>query len=243
MNRILKLPITVPLRILALELRIARGAAEIALGVAQELADTAPWNQQGPAAPAESPAGETAAARADSAAPPAPDANGHDPADAPRRARRAAAVQKTRAKPKGAATPARPRTTRARTTGRKPPTATTATDIPPAPAEQPKPRPRRAARKATAARPARKRSDRPAAADVAAARQAERAEEPVASVGPETGAGPEVHLAAPWEGYDAMALDEVLGRLADADETLLAAVRLYESRGEARQAILLATEA
>ncbi len=46
MNRILKLPITVPLRILALELRIARGVAEIALGVAQELADTAPWNQQ-----------------------------------------------------------------------------------------------------------------------------------------------------------------------------------------------------
>jgi hypothetical protein len=39
-----------------------------------------------------------------------------------------------------------------------------------------------------------------------------------------------------------MALDEVLGRLADADETLLAAVRLYESQGEARQAILLATE-
>ena len=65
MNRILKLPITVPLRILALELRIARGVAEIALGVAQELADTAQWNQQGPAAPAESPAGETAAARAD----------------------------------------------------------------------------------------------------------------------------------------------------------------------------------
>jgi hypothetical protein len=241
MNRILMLPITVPLRVLAFELRVARGAAEIAFGVAQELADAAPWNQRGtPESAPESPAGETAAARAASVAPPA--ANGHDPADAPRRARRAAAVQKTRATPKSGASPARPRTTKSRTTGRKPPAATTATDIPAAPAEQPKPRPRRAARKATAARPARKRSDRPAAADVAAARQAERAEEPVASVGPETGAGPEIRIAAPWEGYDAMALDEVLGRLADADETLLAAVRLYESQGEARQAILLATE-
>jgi hypothetical protein len=238
------LPITVPLRVLALELRVARGAAELAFGVAQELADAAPWNQRGAAdaPPAESPAGETAAARAASVASPAPVGNGHDPAEAPRRARRAAAVQKTRAAPKAKAAPARPRTTKSRTTGRKPPAATTATDVPDAPAEQPSPRPRRAARKATAARPARKRSDRPAPADVAAARHAEQAEEPVASVGPETGAGPEIRLAAPWEGYDAMALDEVLGRLADADETLLAAVRLYESQGEARQAILLATE-
>jgi hypothetical protein len=39
-----------------------------------------------------------------------------------------------------------------------------------------------------------------------------------------------------------MALDEVLGRLADADEALVAAVRLYESTRENRQAILLATE-
>jgi hypothetical protein len=39
-----------------------------------------------------------------------------------------------------------------------------------------------------------------------------------------------------------MPLDEVLGRLADADETLLAAVRLYESTHENRQAVLLATE-
>jgi hypothetical protein len=39
-----------------------------------------------------------------------------------------------------------------------------------------------------------------------------------------------------------MALDEVLARLQDADATLVAAVRLYESTHESRQAILLATE-
>ena len=67
-------------------------------------------------------------------------------------------------------------------------------------------------------------------------------EDPVASVGPAAHAGPEIHLDPPWEGYDAMALDEVLGRLQSADPTTLAAVRLYESTHESRQAILLATE-
>ena len=72
--------------------------------------------------------------------------------------------------------------------------------------------------------------------------EAEEVAETVTSAGPSAHAGPEVHLAPPWEGYDEMALDEVLARLADADETTLAAVRLYESRGESRQAILLATD-
>jgi hypothetical protein len=39
-----------------------------------------------------------------------------------------------------------------------------------------------------------------------------------------------------------MALDEVLARLEGADETVVAAVRLYEGTHENRQAILLATE-
>jgi hypothetical protein len=180
MRRILLLPITVPLRVAALQLRIARGAAGVACGVAHDLADAAPWSR--------SPA-----------------------AEAPVRAA-------------------------------EPPARAPAEETPPAAETPPRPRPRRAARKATAAKPARKRASRPAPAKVAAARAAEGAEEPVASVGPDAGAGPEIHVAPPWEGYDAMALDEVLARLPDADETLLAAVRLYESRGEARQAILLATE-
>jgi hypothetical protein len=39
-----------------------------------------------------------------------------------------------------------------------------------------------------------------------------------------------------------MPLDQVLARLEGADDTLVAAVRLYEGRNESRQAILLATE-
>jgi hypothetical protein len=52
----------------------------------------------------------------------------------------------------------------------------------------------------------------------------------------------EVHVAEPWEGYAALSAAEVVDRLADADETLLAVVRLYEGANEGREAVLHATE-
>jgi hypothetical protein len=219
MNRILMLPITLPLRVVALQLRLARGAAGIALDVTRDLAGGSPadrdaggWTQAAPPPAPTTPA--------------APRAAGPDPAEAPREARRRAAVQRTRARPAATAAPA-------------------PTDIPPAPEEAPRPRPRRAARKATAAKPARQRTGGSTRARAAAVREAQRETEaaaPVASAGPATGAGPEIHVEAPWAGYDEMSLDQVLARLADADATVLAAVRLYEGRNESRQAILLATE-
>jgi hypothetical protein len=214
MTRLLKLPITIPLRVVALELRLARGAARLALDITRELAGGSPVDRENQSPP---PAPTT---------PAAPRAAGPDPAEAPRRARRAAAVQRTRAR-------------------REPPAATTATDVPPAAEEAPRPRPRRAARKATAAKPARKRASGPTRGQAAAIREAQRETEaaaPVASAGPETGAGPEIHVEAPWPGYDDMPLDQVLARLEGADDALVAAVRLYEGRHESRQAILLATE-
>lgn len=217
MNRILMLPITLPLRVAAFQLRLARGAAEMALDVTRDLAGGSPIGREADAAPVPPPAPTT---------PAAPRATGPDPAEAPRQARRRAAVQRTRAR-------------------REPPAATTATEVPPAPGEAPRPRPRRAARKATAAKPARKRTTGPTRGQAAAIREAQRETEaaaPVASAGPAIGAGPEIHVEAPWAGYDEMALDQVLARLEDADATLVAAVRLYESTHESRQAILLATE-
>jgi hypothetical protein len=59
---------------------------------------------------------------------------------------------------------------------------------------------------------------------------------------PPGGPGPEIHVAEPWEGYDAMTEDEVLERLVGADPTLRAAVRLYESTHGGRRQVLLATE-
>src|SRR4051794_3100751 len=212
MTRLLTLPITVPLRVVALQPRLARGAAGIALALPRDLAGGSPMNREDEAPPA---------------TPAAPRAAGPDPAEAPRRARRSAAVQRTRAR-------------------REPPAATTATDVPPPAAEEtPRPRPRRAARKATAAKPARKRTTGPTRGQAAAIREAQRETEaaaPVASAGPVAGAGPEIHVAAPWPGYDEMPLDQVLARLEGADEAVVAAVRLYEGQHESRQAILLATE-
>jgi ribonuclease E len=217
MNRILLLPITVPLRVAALQLRLARGAVGMALDVTRDLAGGSPVGHD---------AGGAAAAPPTPMTPAAPRRAGPDPAEPAREARRRAAVQRTRARPE----PAAPRP---------------ATDIPPAPEQAPRPRPRRAARKATAAKPARERTGGSTRARAAAVREARREAEAaaaVASAGPATGAGPEIHVEAPWAGYDEMALDEVLARLADADATLLAAVRLYEGQRESRQAILLATE-
>src|SRR3954471_24582485 len=211
MTRLITLPIKIPLRVVAFQLRLARGAAGIALDLTRDLAGGSPIGRE------DQPPPPTPAPR-----PPAPDA-----ADAPRRARRAAAVQRTRAQ-------------------RRPPAATTATDVPPAATDDaPRPRPRRAARKATAAKPARKRTTGPTKGQAAAIREAQRETEgtaPVASVGAEGGAGPEIHVEAPWAGNDEMALDEVLARLEGADEAVVAAVRLYEGQHESRQAILLATE-
>ncbi|MEA2382982.1 MAG: hypothetical protein QOH72_2953 [Solirubrobacteraceae bacterium] len=214
MNRILLLPITVPLRVAALQLRLARGAVGMALDVTRDLAGGSPAGREAGAAP---PTPMT---------PAAPRTAGPDPAEPARQARRRAAVQRTRARPEAAA-------------------ATPATDIPPAPAEAPRPRPRRAARKATAAKPARRRKTGPTRGQAAAIREAQRETEAgatVASAGPASGAGPQIHVEAPWAGYDEMPLDEVLARLADADATLIAAVRMYETQRESRQAILLATE-
>jgi hypothetical protein len=275
MKRIMLLPITLPLRVAALQLRLARGAAEAALDLTRDLAEAAPWAR---------PDGDE---RADEAARPERPtdaaAAGADLAEPARQARRRAAVQRTRARRTAGteAGAAAPRPTRARkppaaadaapaaaprpTRARKPPAAADATPAaaprptrvrkPPAAAaptppavsddDKPRPRPRRAARKATAGRPARERESGPTRGEVAAIREAQRESEgqaAEASSGPTAGAGPEVRIEPPWEGYDEMALHEVLARLEGADETLVAAVRLYEGRNESRQAILLATE-
>ena len=59
---------------------------------------------------------------------------------------------------------------------------------------------------------------------------------------PPGGPGPEIHVAEPWDGYDAMTEDAVLERLVGADPTLRAAVRLYESTHGGRRQVLLATD-
>jgi hypothetical protein len=60
----------------------------------------------------------------------------------------------------------------------------------------------------------------------------------VAEEGAEDGAGPELHVDEPWEGYDRMAAVEVCDRLTAATAELAAAVELYESTRRSRRSVL-----
>jgi hypothetical protein len=64
----------------------------------------------------------------------------------------------------------------------------------------------------------------------------------VAEPGAEQGAGPEISVAEPWEGYARMRADVIVGRLRDATATEAAAVELYEATHKARQSVLRAAE-
>jgi hypothetical protein len=64
--------------------------------------------------------------------------------------------------------------------------------------------------------------------------------EEVAEPGAEDGAGAELHIREPWEGYRDMSAREIGARLVGATTAELAAVQLYESANRSRQTILAA---
>jgi hypothetical protein len=63
-----------------------------------------------------------------------------------------------------------------------------------------------------------------------------------AEPGAEDGAGAEVRIDEPWEGYAKLNAKDVVARLAVASQAELAAVTLYESAHQARQSVLSAVE-
>jgi len=63
-----------------------------------------------------------------------------------------------------------------------------------------------------------------------------------AEPGAEEGAGAEVTVLEPWQGYGRMSAKEVIARLADATPAELAAVALYESGHRSRQTVLEAVQ-
>jgi hypothetical protein len=72
-------------------------------------------------------------------------------------------------------------------------------------------------------------------------------EEPVlvaesAEEGAEDGAGAELHVEPPWDGYDLMTAADIRDRLAAATVTEAAAVELYESTAKSRRSVLDAAE-
>jgi hypothetical protein len=87
----------------------------------------------------------------------------------------------------------------------------------------------------------------PAPSAEPAVAQVHVSEEPVlveelAEPGAEEGAGAEVHVDPPWDGYERMNAKHVISRLATAEPTELAAVQLYEASNRRRQTIMTAVE-
>lgn len=66
--------------------------------------------------------------------------------------------------------------------------------------------------------------------------------EAFAEPGAEDGAGAEVHIEPPWDGYAEMNAKQVISRLGSATSAELAAVQLYESSKRRRQTILNAVQ-
>jgi hypothetical protein len=77
----------------------------------------------------------------------------------------------------------------------------------------------------------------PAHVDEGATVVAEFAEE-----GAEDGAGAEIDLAEPWEGYDRLHADELVDHLSGASDETLAAVALYERSTRSRPSVIEAAE-
>jgi hypothetical protein len=63
-----------------------------------------------------------------------------------------------------------------------------------------------------------------------------------AEAGAEGGAGPELHVDPPWDGYDQMSAADIRDRLAAATPAEAAAVELHEATGKARRTVLDAAE-
>jgi hypothetical protein len=64
----------------------------------------------------------------------------------------------------------------------------------------------------------------------------------VAEPGAEDGAGAEVRVAEPWDGYRAMRADDVIDRITGASVAELAAIELYELSGRGRESVITAVQ-
>jgi hypothetical protein len=66
--------------------------------------------------------------------------------------------------------------------------------------------------------------------------------EEFAEPGAEDGAGAQVNIAEPWEGYAQMNAKEIIARVSDANAVELAAMQLYEAAHRSRETVMTAVE-
>jgi hypothetical protein len=117
------------------------------------------------------------------------------------------------------------------------------------PHDEPERRPARAqpldterTRSVAAVRPLREEREAPVAREPVHVSEEPELVREVAEPGAEDGAGAQVTVAQPWDGYAHMNAREVVARARQAGPAELAAVRLYESRHRSRQTVLAAVD-
>ena len=116
------------------------------------------------------------------------------------------------------------------------PTSTGAATAPAPPPRRPRPTRR------PAARPQRAPSPPPSVPSPTPTPEAPALVHEAADPGAADGAGAQVRVAEPWEGYDRLAAKDVIGRLSAATSAELAAVELYEAGKRRRRTVLAAAE-
>lgn len=111
---------------------------------------------------------------------------------------------------------------------------------PPAPSPSPGPSPERAPAPTPDELPDTPLS--PAAEASAAPQEADEVVAEFAEPGAEDGAGAQIEIDPPWEGYDDMAAQAVIARIAESEPAALAVVQLYEGTHKSRRTVLAAAE-
>jgi len=118
----------------------------------------------------------------------------------------------------------------------------------PAPSPEPDPLPERQVRTATPVRrPVASEPPTPGAPAQVTAEPIHVSAEPTlveefAEPGAEQGAGAEVHVDPPWDGYERMTAKQVITRLETADQAEAAAIALYEGNNRRRRTVMNAVE-
>jgi hypothetical protein len=111
-----------------------------------------------------------------------------------------------------------------------------------APAKQSAPASRRSASDATPARPVQSEPVTARPPSPAHVSEEPTLVEEFAEAGAENGAGAQVHIAEPWDGYAHMNAQDIIARLSHADAAELAAVQLYEAAHRSRATVMTVVE-
>jgi hypothetical protein len=217
-------PLRIATRSVTIPYRLTRGAIEVAEGVAGLV--LLRLRQHDDSSPGE----DRATAEPTAWRPPAPNTMEQEPEAAP--APRARAPRRESTNGNSATSPPRPG--RPRQAAPAPPKPEPSAPEPPQPAPPPAPDPVAPAPPVA--------SPPPAIAEPAHVSSEVELVEESADPGAADGAGAQIRIGEPWEGYRQMKAPDIVDRLASASREEIAAVELFEAVGRKRKSVLTAAE-